>query len=117
MLTTIETLFATWRGVLVKGVAGVGKSLYAAFLMRHYHSKGCTIVYQDAKREARWLLTPGAPVQEGSLTDFSDQLKQASTVYICDVGGRGSKEPSHGNPTPMFCPHHCPVFPGRITLP
>ena len=51
------------------------------------------MVYEDAKRKARWLLTPGVAVQEGALHDFGDQLKQATTVYICDVGGRGSAEP------------------------
>lgn len=50
-------------------------------------------MYEDAKRGARWLITPGAPVQEGGLLAFTDQLKQVTTVYICDVGGRGSPEP------------------------
>jgi hypothetical protein len=62
--------------------------------MRHFHAQGCTIVYEDAKRKTRWLLTPGAHVQEGFLGDFGDQLKQRATVYICDVGGRGSPEPT-----------------------
>lgn len=61
--------------------------------MRHYLLQGSTVVYEDAKRKTRWLITPGAPVQKGSLIDFDDQLQQAATVYICDVGGRGSPEP------------------------
>lgn len=70
------------------------QSLFAAHLLRHFHSQGCTVVYEDAKRKSRWLLTPGAPVQEGAMDQFSEQLKQAATVYICDVGGRGSREPT-----------------------
>jgi hypothetical protein len=62
--------------------------------MRHYHAQGCSVVYEDAKRKTRWLLTPGAAVQEGSMGSFSDELKLTSMVYICDVGGRGSSEPT-----------------------
>ena len=64
--------------------------------MRHYFLQGSTVVYEDAKRKTRWLITPGAPVQEGSLAmnDFGEQLKRVTTVYICDVGGRGSSEPA-----------------------
>lgn len=50
-------------------------------------------MYEDAKRQKRWLLFPGAPVHEGPMGSFDDQLKQATTVYICDVGGQGSPEP------------------------
>lgn len=68
--------------------------MFAAYLLRHYHAQGALVVYEDAKRKSRWLLHPGAPVQKGSLTDFDDHLDQAATVYICDVGGRGSPEPT-----------------------
>ena len=93
ILTTIISLFAVGRtrGILVTGIPGVGKSFFAAFLMLHY--KGCTIIYEDAKRNARWLICPGAPVEEGSLADFVDELKQATTIYLCDVGGQNSPEP------------------------
>jgi len=62
--------------------------------MRHFHSQGCTIVYEDAKRKTRWLLIPGAAVQKGLMDSFDDQLGLSATVYICDVGGRGSSEPT-----------------------
>lgn len=66
--------------------------------MRHFLSQGAIVVYEDARRKARWLIAPargpGASVQMGSLTDFNVQLQQAATVYICDVGGRGSPEPT-----------------------
>lgn len=33
-------------------------------------------------------------MQEGSLHHFDEPLKQSATIYICDVGGEGSKEPT-----------------------
>jgi hypothetical protein len=80
-------------GILVTGIPGVGKSFFAAFLLMHYLKQAVTIVYEDAKRGGRWLIIPGAPVQEGGLQDFTTELNLTTTLYICDVGGENSPEP------------------------
>lgn len=74
------------------------QSFFAAFLFRHYHQQGSTVVYEDAKRNARWLIPHGDAnwIQEGGLQDFVEQLKLPATVYICDVGG-------HNSPEPLIC--------------
>jgi hypothetical protein len=62
--------------------------------MRHFLSQGATIVYEDAKRKTRWLIAPGVAIHKGSLSDFDGELDIRTTMYICDVGGRGSSEPA-----------------------
>jgi hypothetical protein len=94
VLAAILAAFASGRtGALVSGIPGIGKSFFGAFLLLHYFGQNATIVYQDSYREKRWLMSPGAPVQEGGLQDFEEELKLATTIYICDVGGEGSKPP------------------------
>ena len=62
--------------------------------MRHYLKNHQTVVYEDVMRRHRWLITPqvGGSVQVyiGNASDFREQLRQLSTMYIYDDGGADS---------------------------
>lgn len=63
--------------------------------MRHYYDKQLPVVYEDSLCGSRWLLNPTDPVQVsmGTLTDFIPELSTSSNIYICDIGGEGSRQP------------------------
>jgi hypothetical protein len=103
------------NGALVTGNPGVGKTFFMVFLLHYYKKQRVTVVFEDQKRDLRYLLPPTAGSERkgsaGSM-DFDDVLDQRLTIYLFDCGGANKPEPKTCNASTIVVSSPDPVHYG-----
>jgi len=86
---------STAGGALITGNAGVGKSVFLAYLIKALRSMHAppTIVYEQISEEACFVMRPGVANAEEYKAASASMLRDRSVVYLVDVGGTATRGP------------------------